>query len=213
MKIAVSGSSGLIGARWSRRCALTATRCSGWSGAHRAPRTSAAGTRSTAGSTRRCSTTSTRWSTSPASPIGRGRGPRLKQRMLASRVDVRRRSARRWPQRRPPTRPAARAAVGLRGRLLRRHRRPRSSRGATRRATDFLAQVCVAVGGGDRARRGGRGSGWSTCAPDWCSRTAPADAGAGPAVPARAGRPAGQRAAVLAVDQPAPTRSTPSGTC
>ena len=40
-----------------------------------------------------------------------------------------------------------------------------------------------------------------------------ADAGHGPGLPARPRRPAGLGPAVLAVDQPAPTRSPPSGTC
>ena len=57
-------------------------------------------------------------------------------------------------------------------RLLRRHRRPAWSTRTAPAGTDFLAQVCARVGGGDRPGRGRRASASCTCAPAWCSAAA-----------------------------------------
>ena len=111
---------------------------------------------------------------------------RLQANLLTAGSTRRRRSARRWPRRR--RRPVASrvllnaSAVGYYGDTGDRDRRPRR----TPPGTDFLAQLCVAVGGGHRAgRRGGRARG----APAHRAGPRPdgdARPGAGPALPARA---------------------------
>ena len=131
MKIAVTGSSGLIGSALVPRCVPTATTCCAWCAGPPGPRTSTAGTRSTAGSTRPCSATSTPWSTWPGRRSGRGRGPpAIGERLLTSRVDSTATvcQALAEARRRRPG-PAAGAAVRLGGRLLRRHRATDRRRG------------------------------------------------------------------------------------
>ena len=215
MKIAVTGASGLIGG-----ALVAALRADGHEVLRLVRRTPADGRRAPLGPPappdRPAAARRRRRGDQPGRRrrSARGRGPRLQGAPAhAAGWTPRRPSARRSPRRRPPIPtgrgcccrppPSATTATPATGRSTR----------ATPPGSDFLAGLCArweaATAPAEDAGRPGRAAAHRPG--DRPRRDA--HAGAGPGVPAGPGRPARLGPAVLALDQPAATRSTRSASC